>query len=173
MTSPVVGAVPKEASNILFGVAPDVPPKLNVRVVAAPAVAVLYILGVPEYVKLFATVKSSNVALVLTILISPPVKKSKFLSDDPFEFKSPVETIKLFKFNVPAVRVNVLVEPDVRFPDNLTVPVPNELLPMVIGKSKVLFADVIKLVLPENDAKVVALVPAVNVPPEAGTVKLP
>ena len=109
------------------------------------------------------------VALFPTRLIRPLVPNATDLAVAPVALNVAADSVRLFRANVPAVSVNALVEPRVKLSCNWKVPP----VPLIVtGKSSVLPFVVIVLV-PLVAAKVVTDEPAVNVPPLAGTVKLP
>ena len=112
----------------------------------------------------------SKIVTPLPASTSWPVDpKANVLTPVPLLENSPVVKILLLMFNVPAVKVVVLVEPLVKLSCSWNVlPAPLN----VKGKSNVTPLLVIDLV-PLVPAKVVADVPAVYVPPEAGIVRPP
>ena len=84
------------------------------------------------------------------------------------ELKEAADSVRLLRSNVPAVSVNALVDPKVRAPASWVV----ALLFIVNGKSRVR-PLVVMVCVPEVAIKLMAVVPAVSVPPDAGTVRLP
>ena len=84
------------------------------------------------------------------------------------ELKEAADSVRLLRSNVPAVSVNALVDPKVRAPASWVV----ALLFTVTGKSRVR-PLVVMVWVPDVATNVVAVAPAVSVPPAAGIVRLP
>ena len=115
-----------------------------------------------------AVVKSTMVAALPDTAICPVVPKVKDLVLLLLELNICAVSVKLLRSNVPAVSVKVRVDPKVRAPANWVV----ALLFTVTGKSRVR-PLVVMVCVPEVAIKLMAVVPAVSVPPDAGTVRLP
>ena len=139
---------------ILF--ASDGAPVLIVLVTAVPP-PIHSTKGVPLMVRLVVVPVVQIVLVVALFNTILPVPKLIVRTLELLELNRPVVSVQVESANVPRVRVNVLVEPIVKLFKKLRVP------PSLFtenGKSSV------RLIF-------VTLEPAVNVPPDAGTVKLP
>ncbi len=101
------------------------------------------------------------------VKVNCPVPNASVLAVAPELEKPPQLNVKDCNDKVPAVNVTVLVLPIVKASSKENVPVALN----VIGKSNIL--PLVVMVSDPAPEKVVANVPAVNVPLEAGTIKLP
>ena len=111
-----------------------------------------------------------SVRLPLVCVIATEVLKLLTVTVPVRTVIPPTVTVLLLKLIVPLVKVTVLV-PIFRLSLSVNVAV-DAALPNVIGKSNNLPVVVIDM-LPDVAPNVVAVVPAVYVPPDAGTVRFP
>ena len=122
---------------------------------------------VPDIVKFDSAPVFQIVLVVALVNRIFPVPKFIVLVLPLLLENNPVDSVKVESANVPAVSVNVLVEPIVKLFRKLRVP---PTLFTVNGKSSVRCTFILTAI---PATIFVTLAPAVNVPPDAGTVKLP